>query len=200
MSALNLPTRFEKPKSKLGDGWRGLDIDGSKPLSNMAESHVMRKRPPINSTQYFRLNLCSDHGIASVANNTWTFVLNIPEELEAGVWHVCADTVTVSGSAPSAAAADRIVDFHVQGLPLRDNYTASSAGESTLLVSHARTASTSSWTRNVTTSTLGTPLADLGQIRGRQIIVSLRNGANVLHPDNGVTNWRLVLCFYLHDA
>ena len=191
---------FVKPKSFVGAAWKqSLDLDGHGPMSDMGESATSRRRPPTNTTPFFRLNLCSNHGIANSGNNTWRFLLSVPEELEAGMYCMCPETVVVSGGTPSTNAEDRIIDFHVQGLALRDNYEATSAHESTLLLSHVRTGAVSMWTREVTTKTLGIPICDLGQIRGRNVSIILRNADGVIHPDNGVTDWRIVLVFYRVD-
>lgn len=191
---------FVKPRSTVGKAWKsGLDLNDNGPMSDMVESASSRRRPPLNTTPFFRLNLSSNHGVANSGNNTWNFLVNIPEELEAGMYCIAAETVVVSGATPSTTAADRIVDFHLQGLALRDSYNASSSGDSTLLVSHVRTAASTMWTRDVSTKTLGIPLADLGQIRGRNISIILRNGDGVIHPNDGVTNWRLVLVIYRID-
>lgn len=170
------------------------------PGATMNSSTDSRKRYPNNAVDMFRLNLHSNHALSTAGGNTWVFQINVPEELEQGLWMVTAESVVMSGNAAAATNTDRINNFYVSGLPLRDSFECTAAQESALLLSTVRNANTHTFVRNVCKDSLGIPLADLGQIRGRRVVINVRNGDGNLLGDSGLTHWTMGLVFYRFDA
>lgn len=184
---------FARPS---GDLHAPVDFDMLEPGAAMNSSTVRQGRRVRNECTFFRLNLHSNHAVSTAAGNTWTFQVNCPEELAQGRWMVAADSVVMSGNAAASTNANRICDVHLTGIPLRDNYDATPQQDSSLLASLVRGAPTAYWSRPITMDTVGVPLADLGQLRGRRITVDLRNGDGAPLGDNGLTHWRLSLVFW----
>lgn len=179
---------------------KAVDFDVLEPQASMNSSAMSKKaRWPKNAATYFRMNLNSNHALSTSGGNTWSFHINAPEELAQGVWMMQVESVVMSGNTAATSNADKINDFHVTGLPLRDTYECTNQQDSTLLLSVVRGANTFSMHRNVTNDSLGVPLCDLGQLRQRRITLSVRNGDGVLLDDAGLTHFRLVLVFYLAD-
>jgi hypothetical protein len=179
---------------------KAVDFDVLEPQASINSSAMSKKaRWPKNAATYFRVNLNSNHASSTSGGNTWSFQLNAPEEMSQGVWHMQVETLVMSGNTAATSNADKINDFHVTGLPLRDTYECTPQQDSTMLLSVVRAANTLSMHRTVTNDSLGVPLCDVGQMRQRRITVSVRNGDGNLLADAGLTHWRMVLVFYLLD-
>lgn len=178
-----------------------LDFDMLEPSASINSSALSKRAVwPKNTCKYFRVVLMSNHATATSGGNTWTFQMNAPEELNPGKWHMHVQEMVMSGNTPPAGNADRIHDFYIQGIPIRDAYECTPQQDSNLLISTVRGAATVFINRPVASDHLGVVLSDVGQLRGRQITVTVRNGAGALLTDNGLTHWRAVLVFNLLDA
>jgi hypothetical protein len=125
--------------------------------------------------------------------------VNVPEQLAQGTWHLALTDLVVSGGIVSSDAVSRHVDIQLLGVQLKDNYAATAQQDTVVVASFARNATSMTMTRDITASTFGIPLADFGQLRGRQVTVVLRDGDGAIHPNSGISHWRAVLAFYLLD-
>lgn len=177
-----------------------IAFDMMEPSATMNSSVSRRKKTmPKTSCSYFRVAFQSNHALSTANGNTWEFQLNAPEEMSPGLWCMQVETIVMSGDDAAITNADRVCDFHVSGIPIRDSYECTQQQDSTLLLSTVRYAGTYTFARNVTFESLGVPLADVGQLRGRRVTVTIRNGNGVALQDDGLTHWRMVVVFYLLD-
>lgn len=175
-------------------------FDMTEPNSDINRSGGSGRRGRPNACHMFRVNLHSNHALSTSAGNTWTFQLNAPEEFAQGRWMMAVDSLVMSGDAAAAANTNRVNDFYITGVPLRDNYECTPAQDSALLVSTVRGANTHTWARTVTKDTIGVQIADLGQLRQRRITITVRNGDGVPLTVAGLTHWRLGVVFYLFEG
>lgn len=142
----------------------------------------------------FRLRLFSGDRLSGTARDA-TFNVDIPREIGDG-YHLAVETFWLSGTTAPTGSVDRIYNFRMLGIPLKDNYAATPNPESDIIFSTVRQTDTLYITRHVSCDKIGIPLSDLGQIRNRPVRVIVTDGTNAPHSDSGLTTWCMQLCFY----